>query len=135
MNEPGIAINIHLYRAISQFYGAPIDACPLRACHRAGVCRHRRKRRIPICFNEMSPEALAPVIEAACDMMMGRHSTAPARDPESRTIEEIAIEIAKLTIAHDDTPAHLFRTFLHSYRGALAFIRGEIWHATPIRIR
>lgn len=140
----------------AELLGVPVRACPVRACWRSGACRYVDPEMAPFrpwCVHQLTEteragfEALYTRVRAALIILLLDAEPLPSPDPETRELQDAALEIAATVLCddpdnrpvvrrwirrrRDKLPALLDGDALKAYRAAVAGVPREMLKGLP----
>ena len=119
----------------AELLGVPVRACPVRACWRLGACRYVAPDTAPIrpwCVHRLTEteragfEALYVRVRAAFIILLMEAEPHPSPDPETRELQDAALEIAATVLCNDPDDRPVVRRWIRRRRDKLpALLAGD----------
>lgn len=119
----------------AELLGVPVRACPVRACWRLGACRYVAPDTAPIrpwCVHRLTEteragfEALYVRVRAAFIILQMEAEPLPSPDPETRELQDAALEIAATVLCNDPDDRPAVRRWIRRRRDKLpALLAGD----------
>lgn len=119
----------------AELLGVPVRACPVRACWRLGACRYVDPDKAPIrpwCVHRLTEteragfEALYVRVRAAFVILLMEAEPLPSPDPETRELQDAALEIAATVLCNDPDDRPVVRRWIRRRRDKLpALLAGD----------
>lgn len=139
----------------AELLGVPVRACPVRACWRSGACLYvdDTSPSRPLCLQQLTDaeracfDALFVRVRAAFFILALEAEPLPSPDPETRELQDAALEIAATVLCdhpanrpavrrwirrrRDNLPALLEGDALKAYRAAVDAVPREMLKGLP----